>query len=321
LILVDTFVASDAIVFRLATNHQSITSSFVASQTLRVNRPFHVDVTQGFNANQLMMAIHAYVVSLTDTFTASDTVTARNSVFHGAVTDTFTASQKLNLYHYVTVTDTFTASHVINIYRVLIPKKLTNKLTVTTAFAYSRDIIQTLTDTLNITNEMTRNLIYTPRTLEDLEHVSDTWSVTLLVKMPHPVVTGVPIIRRDMVTLEAKNGGIVLPLPEFGDTVRNSDSVNIKRSLNGLLYAYVRSGQTSVIHYEWVLDLRKAQELRVWLGKNQSEVITMSNWKGEVWRVQITSQNIPFTNEARYAGDARQKVTASLDFEGKKLYG
>jgi hypothetical protein len=142
------------------------------------------------------------------------------------------------------------------------------------------------------------------------------------------LVGGVPVIVtrppaqvvkvRRSVTLVSRKGAIALPVAELGDTDATNDVVTVKRTMTGIFYTYVKTTKTRTLNYEFVLDRAKALELRAFVLASQSELITLTNWKGEVYAGNLLSNPVTLTTAGRYRG-AREKVTVTLQFEGVRL--
>jgi hypothetical protein len=142
------------------------------------------------------------------------------------------------------------------------------------------------------------------------------------------LVGGVPVVvtqppaqvvkARRSVVLTSKKGAIALPVPELGDTDASNDVVTVKRTMTGIFYTYVKTTKTRTLSYDFVLDRARALELRAFVLASQSELITLTNWKGEVYAGNLLSNPVVLTTAGRYRG-AREKVTVSLQFEGVRL--
>ena len=122
-----------------------------------------------------------------------------------------------------------------------------------------------------------------------------------------------------IVTLQTDDAVITLPSPEFGDREAYVDKLNIKRSMNGVRYIYKRTAPTSKLAYDFVMDRIKAIELRSFILANNSKMIRMENWKGEIWMVLLTNNPFSTTEEARWAGNLGNKSRVTLEFEGVRV--
>jgi hypothetical protein len=124
---------------------------------------------------------------------------------------------------------------------------------------------------------------------------------------------------RRLVTLRSDTQAIVLPTPEFNDFEGSNGTINIKRSMNGDRRVYVRASLTSRLNYSFVIDRRKAIELRNFVLNNNSNYFTLENWKGELWRVQFTNNPFSFSEVGRWEGDQGNRSTVTLEFEGVRI--
>lgn len=142
-----------------------------------------------------------------------------------------------------------------------------------------------------------------------------------------PVVISVPaayasVIKRGqkITIISSKKSVIVLPAPEFGDTESLGNVVNVKRSMNGKVYTYIKTAQWNRVHYDFTITQKKAFEFRQFLLDNLSEILTIQNWKGQTYVGQFLSNPSLFTYTGRYS-KSNEKVTISLDFEGVRVHG
>jgi hypothetical protein len=126
-----------------------------------------------------------------------------------------------------------------------------------------------------------------------------------------------------VIVLRSDSGTITLPPPQFSDVEGLSHKVNLKRSMNGRTYTYIKSCDTRKLKYTFWLSRFKAEELRRWIIKSSSQEVLMSNWKAERWIVKITLNPVDFEFQGVWSGTGsnREKVAVTLDFEGVKLYG
>jgi len=188
---------------------------------------------------------------------------------------------------------------------------------------FNRDIVYSITTNLIETSEWDRVVEYNRSLDTQIEVKNNRFDAMLVIHTqgPHPVVSGVNYIYGYLVLLESVYGSIVLPIPELNDSIKQNDSIDVKRSMNGILSAYIKRSTTKIISYTWLLDYPKALELKQWALTNFSEKLTLTNWKGETWVGKIISENISLQTISKYAGNPRQKTSVTIEFEGIKTNG
>lgn len=107
------------------------------------------------------------------------------------------------------------------------------------------------------------------------------------------------IVVASYVTLQSVTGIILLPSPLFGDTQNPVGAININRMVNGALYTYVKTTGRTKLSYKFELKRQKSYELQTFLDNNDIQWLTMTNFKGEVWKVKITNNPIIFEATGR----------------------
>jgi len=124
---------------------------------------------------------------------------------------------------------------------------------------------------------------------------------------------------QSLVILQSEGQVITLMAPEFNDKEAGTSRVNIKRAMDGTRRIYKRATVASRLVYDFVMDRVKAIELRSFLLANNSKVITMTNWKGEIWAVVLTNSPFSFTEDAYRGSPWGNRSTITLEFEGVRL--
>lgn len=119
--------------------------------------------------------------------------------------------------------------------------------------------------------------------------------------------------------LQSGFGVIVLPSAEFGDSDGNPSRINTKRAMNGTKRIYKRKTITNKLSYSFILDRVKAIELRSFVLAFNTDLITMTNWKGEVWAVLLTNNPFSFSEDAYWGSPWGNKCSITLEFEGVRL--
>lgn len=120
-----------------------------------------------------------------------------------------------------------------------------------------------------------------------------------------------------VVLLKTLNAVIVLPTARLGDTQNNSGlKTEIKFGITGGIRTYIKKSESQKLKYSFTLDRRKSLELKEFLLSEGASIITLINWKGEVWVVNLT--NSPFELISKSRGE---RVDVTLEFEGIKIGG
>lgn len=152
---------------------------------------------------------------------------------------------------------------------------------------------------------------------------------TLVFKDAHDKYTGIqdrefvsiPTLQvvkiRQIVVLQSDTLTIVLPSPEFNDAQGGTGKINIKRTMSGGRRVYTRENVTSKLNYQFVIDRKKAIELRNFILNSNTKFLTMTNWKGEIWAVQMTNSPFSFGEDAAWIGSpGGNKSSITLEFVG-----
>lgn len=111
-----------------------------------------------------------------------------------------------------------------------------------------------------------------------------------------------------------------LPNPEFGDLESLTNSMTLKRSINGVRYTYTRAKDgRKRLQMRFVLTRTKALEFRAFLYAYHSTQISLTDHLGQVWIGYITTNPNEFENvSALLHVSAAGTTTANIqiEFEG-----
>lgn len=148
-------------------------------------------------------------------------------------------------------------------------------------------------------------------------------SFSRVIALPGQPVVTVPEVQvvkvRSLVILESGSGVIVLPAPEFNDKEGGNGRINIKRAMDGTRRVYKREQPSSRLMYDFIMDRKKAIELRQFILNYNSSVIRMTNWKGEIWYVVLTNNPFQLTEDAYWQSSWGNKCSITLEFQGVKV--
>lgn len=127
------------------------------------------------------------------------------------------------------------------------------------------------------------------------------------------------VLVKKLVVLRSNDSVITLPPPEFGDSKALSNTINIKRTMTGDRYVYKRTNPVQKLNYSFIFDREKALELREFVLNNNSKQLTLTNWKGEIWKVQLTNNPFQFSEDGIWNCSRGNKSSISLEFQGVKV--
>ena len=137
-------------------------------------------------------------------------------------------------------------------------------------------------------------------------------------------VVGTPLRGKKYILLQAPfdclQASVVLPAPLFSDTENLISNLNLKRSMNGETYTYIKSSDVRILRYTFRLTRGKSLEVEEFFRSYNSAEIKMQNWKGEIWKVNVITNPIDFVQTGRDA-PTEDRTDVSLEFEGVKLSG
>lgn len=223
-------------------------------------------------------------------------------VLHATASNTLVLQEALvQRYLNESVTQTLGLSQTVTCHKVSSPS-VTQSLALTQAIVLSKTIVRSLTDTLVFKNSFQKYI-----------GVADRPYVAV------PVVQGVLIKKKCILTLEAPGQSIVLPCPQFNDGEAGTGRLNIKRAMDGTRRVYRRDSPTSKLKYDFVMDRKKAIELRNFVLNNNSNLLKMVNHKGEIWYVLLTNSPFTFTEQAFWDSSWGNKSTVTLELEGTRV--
>lgn len=117
----------------------------------------------------------------------------------------------------------------------------------------------------------------------------------------------------------AVQSAVVLPRAELDDKENSTNSISVRRSMNGIMYTYVKRPGTRMLSYTIDMTRQKGLELQNFFEQHNGKHMKLQNWKGEVWDVQLLTNPLDFVQNRR-DGPCGQ-VGINLQFEGSKISG
>lgn len=128
----------------------------------------------------------------------------------------------------------------------------------------------------------------------------------------------IKVPRKCTVVFECGDRLIVLPCPEFNDTEKLLHSMVIKRSMTNKIYSYVRKNDLEQLSYSFILGRGIAFDFEDFIEHSIEKVITLRNWKGELWKGHITTNPVEFIPKSRYENEG-ERVEVAIEFQGIRL--
>lgn len=135
--------------------------------------------------------------------------------------------------------------------------------------------------------------------------------MSVILQAPHPLI---------MTTSYFPNPALEDVLAVQGEFVR-------KYAMNGLRYTYLKGDLANTKRHRVVytfnnLSVMKAEELKAFLRSYSAAQIKMSNWKNEIWIVNIVNNPFDGTTEGRFAPGCLVRaefISLQLVFDGFKV--
>lgn len=274
----------------LATVSKSVKK--VVNQTLILTQSVTVKKSRSFQASS--------VLAFTQSAKATKRITA-------------TASNTLVLSHDVTKTRTIkTVPHVLN---------LTHAVTVSKRASPRAQSTLALSHTVQLSKTLVRNVQHTIVFRDSFQRYIGIGAGSGTGSGQYVTVPAVQVVKvKKIVVLQTDSLVLTLPAPEFNDSEAGTGRINIKRSMAGGRRVYKRDNLTSKLNYTFVIDRRKAIELRNFILLSNSKVIRMENWKGEIWYVQMVNTPFSFGEDAAWfdTNGGGNKASITLQFEGMR---
>lgn len=112
---------------------------------------------------------------------------------------------------------------------------------------------------------------------------------------------------------------IVLPNPELNDAESLIAAVAIKRTITGDTYSYVKKSANRKLKYKFIINQRKAYELRRFLLDHLGDRITLNTFKGEIWSGYLLTDPAEITSNASGGVCTGDWYEINLEFQGVKV--
>lgn len=237
-----------------------------------------------------------------------NSIIGKQKVMFESLTDNYvpTAQVRFNVYSR-TVNQTLSLGQTVA-YTPVYPRAVSNSLQFNQTIGLSRTIVESVTSTLAF---LPARQVYVG--MGGVEYYS-------VDNLQYSLVPAYLVGKknRPMCVLQTNNAAITLPAPEFGDQENYDGVFTIRRSMNNIPYTHVRTLSLRQLKLPFVLAKRKAWELREFLLANNTELMTLTTWKGDKWFVNLTTNPLELRVSGRYANED-EKVSVELEFEGLKV--
>jgi hypothetical protein len=113
---------------------------------------------------------------------------------------------------------------------------------------------------------------------------------------------------------------ILLPCPQMGDTEKAMHQQVVKRSMDNVLYTYIRRNNLMQLSYQFLIGRPLCRNLQSFCQVNIDKVITLTNWKGEMWKVYITNNPLEYTGKSLFENEG-ERWEVPFEFQGVKVFG
>lgn len=294
-----------------------ITDVLTVSDKLRFS-PHSDKLVDVITVDQIITPVVKRVIErLTQTIIVSQTINARNNNNRQTVVDTITVSQRIRQLDW-TIRDWITVTarpHVIKDTKFIDSNLLTDILNY--QFVRKRKFKDILVPIETLEKQLlaTRHFYdYNPIGLDYREIFDPMFGSILVPSLTVTLMGAIPTVYLST----GVAGQITLPPPEFGDADGNVQTTNIKRTITGGSYAFVKTSNREKFNWSFVISQLKALELRQWLVKSLSEIVYVTDHNGIKWVGRIMSNPFTFDFQARWEGDV-ERVVINLEFQLVKV--
>jgi len=121
-------------------------------------------------------------------------------------------------------------------------------------------------------------------------------------------------------TIYSRYSGIILDAPVFDDSIISQNRINFYKTMTRVAYTYVQTTNRVSLKYNYVIDRRKALELRNFIQSNIAQDLILTTWENKVYQGKFGTNPIELVSDRRY-GHGNEAVTVSIEFLGVKISG
>lgn len=288
----------------------TLTLTHYAARRIEVEAESILSLSGSASAYKVARRTVSQALALRQTLTATRTINARAANVLG-----LSQSARGKRVYEVSVSNTLNLSQ--DLVRTRVAAALNSLVALSQSLSAVRIIPVNVSNQLHLSQSMSRLMTY-GRILTNAVEFKSSFEKNIAISS-HQTIT-VPIIQavkiKRLVILRSNNYVITLPPPEFNDKEGGTGRINIKRAMDGTRRVYKRNPPASKLTYDFVIDRLKAIELRQFILANNSSLVYMENWKGELWAVLMTNASFVLTEVARWNSSWGNKSTVTLEFEG-----
>lgn len=275
--------------------------TFDIQQTILFNQIRNLSIANQFEMFQEAICNKVYSRTVSNVLSFEQLLIKRKAYLR-EVTNTFIIGQEVYRTRYnETVTSTFTPSNIIS--KTWVANRAVN-------------------NQLNLSSTIGQNNIYSRTVVSNLIFLRE-----FQIRVGE-YVFNIPTIHvskaQRYTVMTAGTRSIVLPNPEFSDAESNTGRFSLRRGMAGKVYTYVKKTDFRKLNYTFHVGRTKAKELMDFIIENNTNVVTINTFKGDIWYVYLTSNPNDMTTQSRFASACdpdydREKVAITLEFEGVKV--
>ncbi len=118
-----------------------------------------------------------------------------------------------------------------------------------------------------------------------------------------------------MIRLQCEGVVVLLPNPALGNEEANTDELDIKRTMAGGVYTYVRRRTPRVLSYTFDLSRIKYYELLSFYSSYCANVIQLLDWKGSLYYGFLQSDTLEVSQNGRGSDICSWGNIVDLEFE------
>lgn len=335
--VVDTVNCWDVITARDNKNRQSVQDRVFVTPTITGHGPIvNLALASDIHIFQFITVRVVPRIEIIDTISVRQTVAMRASPNNQFVTDNVRVNERLHqdptslaLFDNVTVTDEvrnleLTVQDNIRVTQSLhrtFSMRVSDAISVNQTLARKLVLVRNVVDRPTIISTADRQVQW-GRSLQDTLTIPDGFFTREISISPDPITVPVAIgtLVTKFITLRSLGSAITLPAPQLSDTSAQVAKTTVQRSMNANKLVLKQSTDRQQLVYSFRISKVKAFELRAFISAHLSDVIDLTTWDGEQWKVLIPKD--PF--ELAFAGRSKNEdefVTIEITFEGVKVSG
>jgi hypothetical protein len=111
----------------------------------------------------------------------------------------------------------------------------------------------------------------------------------------------------------------LLPNPQLGDSEALSDTVAIRRAMDGTMYSYVKRGLRRKLLFDFDLSRMKALELEAFVRAYQASKVLLVDHLSQSWVGHLTGNPVELEGTKRALKSfGNERMSVRLEFEGEK---